>query len=71
MKKAFLVGFSPMTRIVVDIIEGEDGEFTRDKIIIAAREQMMENSIADYINGENCDLLEEDLDQPYPQDYDV
>lgn len=66
-KKAFLVGFGPLTRIVVDVPEGynpaEDGDVT-DGIIRAAREKMLSDA-ANYLCGDNCDCLEEDTECPF------
>lgn len=70
MKIAFLVGFSPMTRVVVDVEDPlnltEDEE---QQISVAAREQMADN-LEDYLNLDNVDEIREDEDLPYPQDFD-
>lgn len=70
MKKAFLVSFAPMTRVVVDV-EDETLEDLDDfhKVIIAARNHMLEN-IGDYLTGDTCDNIILDEECPYPQDYD-
>ena len=66
-KKAFLVGFAPQTRIVVDVPEGynpaEDGDVT-DRIIREARAKMLSDA-ANYLCGDNCDRLEEDTECPF------
>lgn len=66
-KKAFLVSFSPMTRVVVDV-EDETLEDSQEfsKVVRAARAQMMENSIADYLNGDTVDEIRLDEEFPYP-----
>ncbi len=71
-KKAFLVGFSTLTRVIVDVEdETLENDMDHAKVIYAARTQMMENSIADYINGETCDRIDLDEEMPYnPEDDD-
>lgn len=69
-KKAFLVGFCPMTRVVADVPDDFDGNLDSpegEKIIEAAREQIMADP-SNYLYGENCDRLEEDLECPYKED---
>ncbi len=69
MKIAFLVTFSPMTRVVVDV---EDSSLEQGddylKVVRAARNQMLED-IMDYLNGETVDSIEEDTEIPYPEGY--
>lgn len=68
MKKAFLVSFSPMTRVIVDVEDEElINEFDWHKVVKAAREQMIENGISEYLNGENVDTLELDEEMPYEE----
>lgn len=70
-KKAFLVGFCPQTRVVVDVPDDFDPEHMdsqeMENIIKTAREQIMADP-ANYLYGENCDRLEEDLECPYEED---
>lgn len=70
MKRAFLVGFCPMTRVVIDVENPlnltEDEE---RQISVAAREQMADN-LGDYLNLDNVDEIREDEELPYPQDFD-
>jgi len=75
MKKAILVSFSPMTRVVVDVAEDfltdeftEQDDFERAKVIRAAREQMIENGIEEYLNGDNIDTIELDEEMPYEEE---
>lgn len=71
-KKAYLVGFATLTRIVIDVPEGIDPLECKDgasedkwrEIVRAAREKMAA-SIGDYLNGDNCDRLEEDTECPF------
>ena len=72
MKKAFLVTFCPTTRVVVDI-EDESLEdiFEFSKVVEAAREQIEEVGIEEYLNGENIDEIVLDEELPYPQDFDL
>lgn len=75
-KKAFLVCFNPMTRVVVDVrddleIDILDDPYEFAKIVRAAREQMCENTIAEYLNGENIDEIKEDTECPYNEIEDV
>ena len=72
MKKAFLVTFCPTTRVVVDI-ENDNLEdvFEFFKVIRAAREQIEEVGIEEYLNGENIDEIVLDEELPYPQDFDL
>lgn len=74
MKKAFLVSFSPMTRVVVDVPDDflEDeftlmDDMTRAKVIRSARERMIENGIDEYLNGDNIDTIELDEEMPYEE----
>lgn len=73
MKKTFLVGFTPLTRVVIDVPENykaaPDNDATSIKIINAARRQILECA-ADKLNLENCDILEEDTEVPYDADRD-
>lgn len=77
MKTAFLVSFCPMTRVVVDVELEDDpniyGLFDkyRDKIILAAREQIIDNGIEEYLNGDNLEDIITDEECPYPQSYDI
>lgn len=72
MKKAYLVSFAPMTRVVIDVPEGVNPEEMADGIsrekfneaVRKAREQMAEN-LGDYLYGENVDVFEEDVECPY------
>lgn len=69
-KKAFLVGFCPQTRVVADVPDDFDGNLNSpegEKIIEAARKQIMADPV-NYLYGENCDRLEEDLECPYKED---
>lgn len=78
MKKAFLVTFCPTTRVVVDvpdnflvdIIKPQDN-FVWAKIVSAAREQIIENGIEDYLNEDTVDEIVLDEELPYPQEFDV
>ena len=71
MKKAFLVSFSPMTRIVMDVEDSENlTEDEAQQICIAAREQMINNGIEDYLSLDNIDEIKEDEELPYPQNFD-
>lgn len=69
-KVALLVEFAPRTRVVVDIPDGvsvdtfmeNDENFS--KVTKAAREQMLENGVQDYLSGENM-WWEEDNECPF------
>ena len=66
-KKAFLVSFCPQTRVVVDVPDDYDGNFytpTASEIIKAAREKIM-SAPEDYLFGDNCDDITEDLECPF------
>lgn len=73
-KKAFLVGFAPLTRVVVDVPEdfnpdnADASPEIRDSIIAAARERIV-SLAAEKLDGDNCDRLEEDLECPYEPKY--
>lgn len=78
MKKAFLVSFTPMTRVVVDVPDNflEDNlelqdEYEWAKVVEAAREQMIENGIDDYLNGDTIEEIRLDEELPYPQEFDI
>lgn len=71
-KKAFLVSFSPMTRVIVDM-EGTEDEILDDpykyaEIVRTARAQIIEHGIADYLNGDNIDEIKEDTECPYMEE---
>lgn len=73
MKKAFIVGFCPLTRVIIDVPEDFDGDINSPKgaeIIKAAREKIMSDP-ANYLFGDNCDRLEEDIECPYKEDEDI
>jgi len=73
MKKAFLVGFSPMTRVVVDVKDDKnplDDPYEFAKIVRSAREQMCDNTIAEYLNGDTIDEIIEDMECPYNEEED-
>lgn len=73
-KKAFLVGFAPLTRIVIDVPEGFNAADAdtfpevRDSIIAAARERIV-SLASEKLDGDNCDRLEEDVECPYEPKY--
>jgi len=74
MKRAFLVSFAPMTRVIVDVNEdllNDEFELQDDfeiaKVIKAAREQMIANGIEEYLNGDNLDTIELDEEMPYEE----
>lgn len=73
-KKAFLVGFAPLTRVVVDVPEdfnpdnADASPEIRNSIIAAARERIV-SLAAEKLDGENCNRLEEDLECPYEPKY--
>lgn len=74
-KKAFLVSFSPMTRVVVDVEEKEgedvlDDPYQYAKIIREARAQIVENGIDEYLNGDSLDQIVEDIECPYTEEED-
>ena len=72
MKKAFLVTFCPTTRVVVDVKdESLEDVFEFSKVVKAAREQIQEIGIEEYLNGENIDEIILDEELPYPQDFDL
>lgn len=69
MKKAFLVEFSIMTRIIMDV-ENDDSDPNLDSLLFSkairlARSRMTDNGIGDYINGDSCVSIEEDTDCPF------
>jgi len=78
VKRAFLVSFCPMTRVVVEVpvfydpgaedMDAEEQDVT-DRIIRTAREQILSEA-AEYINGDNLDRIEEDDEMPYTPDED-
>ena len=66
-KKAFLVSFCPQTRVIVDVPDDFDGGFdtlAASEIIKAAREKIMSDP-ENYLYGDNCDDMAEDLECPY------
>lgn len=73
MKKAFLVTFFPMTRVIVDIPDGKDenDKEIRETIVKAAAQRII-SMATDKLNDENCESVEEDIECPYdpkdPQD---
>jgi hypothetical protein len=72
MKKAMIVDFYVATRIIVDIENSDelsDDEF--DNAISIAREQIVNSGIENYINGDNTENIYEDMELPYPQDFDI
>ena len=72
MKKAFLVTFCPTTRVVVDVKdENLEDVFEFSKVVKAAREQIQEIGIEEYLNCENIDEIILDEELPYPQDFDL
>lgn len=64
-KKTFLVTFSPMTRVVVDVTDEtlEDKE-DFNKVVRAAREKISLD-VADYLTEDNCDEAKLDVECPY------
>ena len=65
MKKAFLVSFCPMTRIVIDVADKDnltDDEL--DVLIETARNQILEDS-DNYIIVDNLDEVKPDDECPY------
>lgn len=73
-KKAFLVSFSPTTRVVVDV-EGTEEEILDDsykwaEIVRTARAHIIENGIEFYLNGDNVDEIKEDTECPYTEEED-
>jgi len=70
-KKAFLVRFSPVTRVVVDVDKDfNECEYTFGDIVRAARNNMLATGIAFYINSENVDAVVEDVEIPYDPETD-
>lgn len=71
MKIAFLVTFAPTTRVVVDV-ENASLEQGDDfiKVVTAARQQIIKDGIAEYLNGDNINSINIDEEFPYPQEYD-
>lgn len=66
-KVAFLVSFSPMTRVVVDVENPDDlTDDERSKIVVATREKMSE-SLGDYLSGETVDEMYPDTEIPYEE----
>lgn len=71
MKRAYLVIFTTVTRVVVDVPEDfdpyncvtEEQECAYDTIIDEARENIMENP-ANYLYEENAEIME-DTECPY------
>lgn len=71
MKRAFLVGFSPMTRVIVDVEdETLKNEYEFAKVVTAAREQIIKNGIADYLNSESVDEIVLDTECKYDENFD-
>ena len=71
MKRAFLVGFSPMTRVIVDVEdETLKNEYEFAKVVTAAREQIIKNGIADYLNSESVDEIILDTECKYDENFD-
>lgn len=76
-KKAYLVSFAPMTRVIMDVPDGVDprecesgiSEEKWHEIVRKAREQMARN-LEDYLCGDNCDSMEEDVECPYDPETD-
>jgi hypothetical protein len=64
-KKAFLVAFSPMTRVVIDVdTDPHECDYTFGQVVRQARDQIR-GDIGDYINGDNVEFIQEDEECPY------
>jgi hypothetical protein len=69
-KKAFLVAFSPMTRVVIDVEEDpNECDHTFRQVVREARSNI-EDNITDYLNGDNVEFIQEDEDCPYDPETD-
>lgn len=69
MKKAYLVSFSPVTRIVIDVQDDsleDPQEFAL--AVRTARQQMIENGIDNYLDGDNIDEIVLDEECPYNEE---
>lgn len=65
MKVAYLVGFCPMTRVVVEVANPEKlTQAEVDTLIAKAREQILENA-NEKLNEENADEIRIDNECPY------
>ncbi len=70
-RKAFLVSFSFRTRVIVDVDNEDDIQTVKfDEAVSIARDQI-EDSIADYLSGDNVDEIILDEELPYPQPFDI
>ena len=74
MKTAFLVQFSPITRVVVDvddssIFPANDEDWY--KVVEAAKQQILENGVGFYICSENLEDIKLDTEMPYDKETDL
>ena len=71
MKKAYLVRFEVVTRVVVDIPDNlsraNQEEETAEQGIVKAQENFRKNGIPEYINIDNLVDFEEDTEVPYQE----
>lgn len=70
MKKAFLVSFDVMTRVVIDVPEGasvediENDDKLFDQLVSQARDHVLEDPF-NYLCGDNLSETQEDEECPY------
>lgn len=64
MKKAYIVCFEKITRVVVEEIA------TKDEIIKAARAKLVEDGYQEHTIGDELTYIAEDLEYPYDPDID-
>lgn len=72
-KKALLVEYCIRTRVIVDVPEDmndfsqayKDSENVFDKIAEAARDNIIDNGVEDYLIGDNITEIELDHELPY------
>jgi hypothetical protein len=70
-RKAFLVSFSFRTRVIVDVDNEDDIQTVKfDEAVSIARDQI-QDSIADYLSGDNVDEIILDEELPYLQPFDI
>ena len=68
MKRAFLVSFSPMTRVVIDVENEEDlSEDEQFEAMKVAREQIRDG-FYDYFSMDNIEEVKPDIDCPFPDE---
>jgi hypothetical protein len=69
-KYAFLISFTPMTRVVVDVEDPELKDIKEQMKVLEVAQQKMREAIKDYLNFDNLEILELDTEIPYGEGVD-